>query len=235
MVRASLDLLGMYKYHPTLFSQFHIPEELDLQTLTDNLLMESAEMEVIYPDADFLEKAIGAWSLKMLHIWQEQYATTQYEYNPIWNKDGSILETETRDLATTEDVSDDNTRTDNLYELQTRNLAGTTSDSGSTTESVVGFNSNTYAPASKDDVTSGGSSTDTGTISVGNTGTQTDNRTVDRDTTDTGTITRERTEQGNIGVTSTQSLIKEQREVVQFNVYDVIIKDFITRFCLLIY
>ena len=234
-MRATLDLLGIYKYHPTLFDQFVIPEALDKETLTDNLMMESAEMEILYPDADFLEAAIGSWSKKMLHVWEELFATTQYEYNPIWNKDGTVEETITRNLATTENVADNNTRTDNLTELQTRNLAGTTSDSGSSTESVYGFNSSTAAPASSNTATSGGSTTDTGTVTVGNTGTQTDNRTVDRDTTDTGTITTSRTEQGNIGLTSTQDLIKAQREVVQLNLYDVIIKDFIARFCLAVY
>lgn len=239
MMRATLDLLGIYKYHPTLFNEFVIPEALDKETLTDNLLMESAEMEVLYPDANFLEAAIGSWSKKMINVWNELYDTTQYVYNPIWNKDGTIKETITRDLKGTEDVSDNNGRTDNLTELQTRNLSGTTSnsDSGSSTESVYGFNSSTAAPASKNEASSSGSgsSSDTGTIKVENTGTQTDNRTIDRDTTDTGTIKTERTEQGNIGLTSTQELIKNQREVVQFNLYDVIIKDFIARFCLAVY
>ena len=238
-MRATLDLLGIYKYHPTLFSKFVIPEELDPEVLIDNLLMESAEMEILYPEADFLELAIGAWSKKMLHIWEELYATTQYNYNPIWNKDGTFVEVETRNLKGTEDIMDNNTRTDNLKTKQTRDLAGTTSssDSGESTESVFGFNSSTAAPASKNNASSSGtgSSTDTGTITDENTGTQSDNRTVDRDTTDTGTIRHERTEQGNIGITSTQQLIKEQREVVELNLYDVIIKDFITRFCLAVY
>ena len=235
MMRATLDLLGIYKYHPTLFNELVIPEDLDKEILTDNLLMESAEMEIIYPDADFLQSAIGSWSKKMLGVWTELYDTTQYIYNPIWNKDGKISETITRDLAGTEDVSDDNSRTDNLTELQTRDLSGTTSDSGESVESVYGFNSDTDAPASKNNATSEGSSTDTGTVKVENTGTQTDNRTINRDTTDTGTITTERTEQGNIGLTSTQDLIKAQREVVQLNLYDTIIKDFIARFCLAVY
>lgn len=239
MMRATLDLLGIYKYHPTLFNEFVIPEALDKETLTDNLLMESAEMEIIYPDANFLESAIGAWSKKMIRVWNELYDTTQYDYNPIWNKDGTSIEVETRDLKGTEDLTDNNTRTDDLKTKQTRDLAGTTStsDSGESTESVFGFNSDNAAPASKNNASStgSGSSTDTGTITNENTGTQTDNRTVDRDTTDTGTIKHERTEQGNIGLTSTQQLITEQREVVKLNLYDTIIKDFIARFCLAVY
>ena len=227
MMRATMDLIALYNYDNSLLDNLVIPAELDKQILVDNLLMESAEMEVVYSSFAFMKAAIGSWSNKMLHVWEELYATTQYEYNPIWNKDGTIDETITRDLAATEDVSDDNTRTNDL--TQTNNLAST--NDVTTTDSVYGFNSSTDAPAGKQVIDQDGSNTGT----VTNTGTVSDARTIDRDTTDTGTITTSRTEQGNIGVTSTQQLIKEQREVVQLNLYDVIIQDFIDRFCLKIY
>lgn len=40
---------------------------------------------------------------------------------------------------------------------------------------------------------------------------------------------------GNIGVTSSQSLVNEQREVVLFNIYKTIADSFKKRFCLLVY
>lgn len=40
---------------------------------------------------------------------------------------------------------------------------------------------------------------------------------------------------GNIGVTTTQALIQEQRELVQFDLMEFIIKDFQGEFCLLVY
>ena len=40
---------------------------------------------------------------------------------------------------------------------------------------------------------------------------------------------------GNIGVTTTQKLIQEQRAIDLFNLYDIIIEDFKMRFCILIY
>lgn len=239
MMRATLDLLGIYNYHPSLFDEFEIPEQLDKTVLTDNLLMESAEMEVLYPDGDFLEKAIGAWSKKMLGIWDELYKTTQYEYNPIWNKDGTVEETITRNLATTEDVTTNVDREDKLQDKNTRNTEDkeTRNLSDTVTNSVYGFNSSAEAPADKS--VAGGTGTDTynhtGTDTIDHTGTQDIDTTVDRDTTDTGTITTSRTEQGNIGLTSTQDLITQQREVVKLNLYDVIIKDFISRFCLAVY
>ena len=227
MWRATMDLIALYNYDNTLLDDLVIPAELDKQILVDNLLMETAEQEVIYSSAPFMKAAIGSWSKKQLHVWEELYATTQYEYNPIWNKDGTYEETVTRDLATTEDVADDNTRTNDL--TQTNDLKNT--NDVTTTDSVWGYNGSSDSPAEKQVVDQDG--TNTGTVK--DTGTVTDARTIDRDTTDTGTITTERTEQGNIGVTSTQQLIQEQREVVKLNLYDVIIKDFIDRFCLKVY
>jgi hypothetical protein len=75
----------------------------------------------------------------------------------------------------------------------------------------------------------------TGTDTVDHTGRQDIDTVSDKKTTDTGTINHERTEQGNIGLTSTQQLIKEEREVDQFNIYDYIINDFRQRFCLALY
>lgn len=40
---------------------------------------------------------------------------------------------------------------------------------------------------------------------------------------------------GNIGVTTTQQMIDEQRRIVKFNIMDYIIDSFIRRFCLTIY
>ena len=294
-MRATMDLLTLYQKDNTLLDLLELPEDLERETVTDNLLMETAELELLYPNPVFLKMAIGSWSKKQLPIWDELLATTQYEYNPIWNKDGTTHELITRNLAATEDVSDDNTRTDNLTDLQTRNATDTRTDNltdlrtdnltdlttnnltdeqtrdlagtndSTTTRNVYGFNSSTGEPAEQTiqdiDTTDTGTITDehtgtqtdthtgtqtdahtgtqtdahTGTITDSHTGTQTDNRIIDRDTTDTGTIDTFRTEQGNIGTTSTQSLIMEQRDVVKFNIIDIIIEDFKNRFCIRLY
>lgn len=238
-MRATLDLLGMYNYDPTVLDLLVIPEEVDRPTLIDNLLMETAETEVLYTNVGFLKMAIGSWSKKNLPVWEELYKTTQYEYNPIWNKDGTVEETITRDLATTEDVTTNVDREDKLTDKNTRNFEDkeTRDLDDEALSSVYGFNSSTEAPSDKVHTDYNGTDTfnHTGTDTVDHTGTQDVDTTVDRDTTDTGTITTTRTEQGNIGLTSTQELIRQQREIVQINIIDIIIDDFKRRFCLGVY
>lgn len=222
-MRATMDLIAAYNYDNTILDLLVLPEELDRATLIDNLLMETAEREIIYSNLGFLKQAIGSWSHKNLSIWEELYKTQHYEYNPIWNKDGTITELETRDLAGSDHTTDNTDRIDNLQDKETRNL------NDETLESVYGFNSSSDAPANK--VKAGYTGTDTND----HTGRQDIDRTFDKATTDTGTIKHERTEQGNIGLTSTQDLIRQQQELVKFNLMDYIIEDFSKKFCLGVY
>ena len=229
MLRSRLDLLGIYNYDNTVLDLLELPEDedgndlIDRDTLKDNLLMDTAEMEILYPDSSFLKLAIGAWSKKQVPIWTELYNSTQFDYNPIWNVDGTVVEE--RDLAGTDYRTDDHT-TERTHD---DTLERTHDDTVTTDNGTYGYNSSTLAPESKIENAHDGTITDTHTGTI----TDTDTGTINHDTTDTGSITT--TRQGNIGVTSTQSLIKEQREVVQFNIMDYIINDFKNRFCLLVY
>lgn len=221
MAKSTLSLLGIYNYDDSVLDDLALPPELEAsrETIVNNLLIESAELEILFPEPNTLKSAIKFWSRKCLPVWQELYDTTQYEYNPIWNKDGTYTELETRNLA----GSSSNT--------ETRNLAGGSQDSGTgsgTTEyDVFGYNTETAAHESK--------TTDSNTYTRSSSSTQTGTIADQGNTSDTGTIARERTEKGNIGITSTQELIEKQRAVVEFNIMDRIIKDFIARFCILVY
>ena len=238
-MRATVDLIAMYNYDNTLLDLMQIPEDIDKATLIDNLLMESAEQEILYSNLGFLKQAIGSWSAKQLPIWQHLLETTKYEYNPIWNKDGTVTETETRDLKGSEKVKDETDRVDNLTDKNTRDFEDkeTRDLKNDSLNSVYGFNSSDAAPANKDESKDTGSDTieHSGTDTMDHTGRQDIDRNLQRDTTDTGTVKHERIEQGNIGLTSTQDLISQERQIALFNVMDVIIKDFIKRFCLAVY
>lgn len=50
-----------------------------------------------------------------------------------------------------------------------------------------------------------------------------------------GSRTYDATVSGNVGVKTTQSMILEQRDIVQFNIVDYIINDFTKRFCVGVY
>ena len=180
--------------------------QLDRDVLINNILLETGELNVIYPDPVFFKFAVEQWSKKELHVWQALYDTLFYNYNPLWNKDGTIKET-ARDLtskettgsrSTTEETTDTIRETDthNLQDQRTANLrtviADTTQNTGTQTFDTDG----TAQEARDGDVHTvvSGTTANTGTVTdAGTTGTENkvsaynDNAYQNRDKTDTTT------------------------------------------------
>ena len=223
----------------------------DKETLIQYICMENAELSLVFPDPDVMKKMIKIWSTINNPVWCALYNTLLYKYNPIWNKDADVLETraftgtnnETRNLANSENETRNLAGSDN----ETRNLANSEQYSGSGSETktnlVTGYDKKEFANNTQDNITNSGSGsssgTDTGTVNRAKSDTGTINRsgtdtgTDNRSTSDNGTITRRET--GNIGVQTTQSMIEEQRKLVQFNLYQTIADAFKEYFCVMIY
>ena len=163
----TLSLLGLYQYNEQLFDGLRLPSGVNKETLVDNLLAETAEFEVLYPDAEFMANMIAVWSEKELPVWEKLNETLHYDYDPISNYDRHEESTNT----------------------------------GESLGKVAGYNAT-------DLVNSSGASTD---------------------------VKRKARMWGNIGVTTTQQMIEEERRVSEFNIADYIIDSFKRRFCLLIY
>lgn len=251
MARPTLSVWGLYNFDNGLFDNLTVPTGVDKNTVVDNILLECAELETIYPALPFLKIAIGKWSDKELPVWTKLYETTQFDYNPIYNKDATYSDTdlETRNLAgyshssasssNTETHNLTNTKTNALTDQLTNDLAGSKTD----TNSVSAYDANTWQNREKLE----SSTTDTGTATTTHTGTETikDTGTLSNsgsglgtvNSTDTGTVKHEitRREYGNIGVTTTQAMIREERDIDKFNIVDYIVESFKQRFCILVY
>ena len=126
-MRATLSLLGLYNYDNTVLDGLTLPDNFesgDLETLKMNLLIETAEFEILYPDPSFLKLAITQWCSKRKSTWKWLKETQQYDYVPIWNADYNRYNT--RDLTQTEDETTDFTRnlTDTKSGDDTSKLSG---------------------------------------------------------------------------------------------------------------
>lgn len=100
---ATLSLLGIYNYDHSIFDGMILPGEIDRDLFIDNLLMETAELEILYPNSEFLKQAITSWSRMRLHTW-ERVAIVLYEnYDPFINikRDETRTISEQRDLTGT--------------------------------------------------------------------------------------------------------------------------------------
>ena len=250
---ANLSPMGLLNWDSTIFDLMQIPSQLDRETLINNILAETMELEVLYPNPTVFKNLLGVWSAKQLDVWNRLYATTQYEYNPIENYNryeegsdsgsGSVTHSGTDTTTETNTHGGSDTFTDNIEH------DGQDTDTG-TQESghwIAGFDSR---PAGDDDGLVK-QSRDEGTLEnthdYGHTIEETGSTTYGKTETKNGSLVHgervvnsnegehEMHAHGNIGVTTTQKLIREQREVDKFNLYDIITDEFKMRFCILVY
>lgn len=249
-MRATLSLMGMYEYDNTILDFFHYPdkwETADKDVFVNKLLLDTSELEVLYPDADIFKTAIKYWSAAEVQNWNKLYDTTVLKYNPIWNKNGTVTETEKHIKNNNyTDVTDgtiaDHSSTNGSQNTETSGNENTnTTNNTNEKDYVFGFNSESAAQSGQtvtDDTgrtntdrsenTQSNSSANTDATTTNNTNFKHDEKeNIDREYT--------RTEQGNIGITTTQQMINEEREVDKFNLMDYIIDRFKQRFCLLVY
>lgn len=96
-----LSIIGLYNYDESLFDDMTIPDTIDRDTLVNNILMECAELELLYPSWDMMKFAIDTWSAKRLHAWNRLSIVLYEDYDPFINikRDEERTITQTRDLA----------------------------------------------------------------------------------------------------------------------------------------
>ena len=184
MLRSNISVLGLYNFNNDLFSNLYVPTQINKQELVENIVLECAEMEVIYPDYDFLKKAIEIWSLSRIQTWQRMADVLTAQYDPFIN----IKRDEVRTIT------------------ETRDLKGT----GEQVNRVNAFDS----------------------------GTATESGSANSNSTDTGTVTTVENfhVEGDSAITDAQDVMKKEVEVrLMYDIFDIIIKDFKRRFCLLVY
>lgn len=212
MRTATISFLGLYTANGALFDGLTIPEGVDKQTLVHNLLLETADLEVIYPDSGFMAEALRMYSTKQLVNWQKYYATSQLKYDPIYNFDRYESYT---DNETTSGLED-----------QTDTVAGSVSGStdSNVTSKVAGFNA---AELVESGANITGATTSSENSSSG---------TSSREHSSTRKFEHEARLYGNIGVTTSQQMLQSEIDIIpNINIYDLIIQDIKNRFCLLVY
>lgn len=200
MAQATLSIAGLYSFNDHLFDDMYIPDILDRDTVVASIIMETEGLEALYVDVPFMMNAIKYWSITMKHKWDKLVASMNFEYNPIWNKDGVRMHTEEENKSSERD------------ETVADSTASTSNNFG------AGFNTTTGLTNRERDTVQNSGQVKT-----------------DDDLKESTKRESKDVEQGNIGVTSTQQLIKEEREVADINIYSIIAKDFKHKFCIQVY
>ena len=213
---STLSLLGLYRWKPDLLDTLQLPTGLDRQAVISELLLQCAEVEILYPDPDFLSTAVANWSTVMLPIWTRLYETTKLKYDPIANYDRY------------EEWEDNNTGSmaGSSQGSSGHNSSSNNVDTTTTQQGRTGFNASAgMQPAAQQ--TSTNNSTATGSDNIN------DSNETQTDSSSTGKHKGHMW--GNIGVTTSQQMIESERSVASYNVVQQISHDFQDRFCIMIY
>ena len=160
MSSAKLTLIGCNAFFQNigddLFKNLTLPTGLVKKTLTDNILLQGGEFEVLYSDPWALQNFISVWADREQATFQRWVDALAIEYAPLENYDRHEDWTDTLD-------SDGTSRTTGTND---------TSTSGTVTTDVSAYDSSSYQP--KDKVTSSetidNDTTENNTSTLDNTG-----------------------------------------------------------------
>lgn len=185
-----------------LWKDIVLDSRLDKEVLITSILRELSDSTPIVGTVGGFKTQSDAFFKR----WKQQISklidTMELEYNPIWNVDGDTWETRDIDRERQESVGDDFTRNQ------------TDTDDGTREHQVSADNSSAYQPESYDKTHDGSSTNETTGRDINTNETE---GTADR-------FHQKRT--GNIGVTTTQKMINEERELQEFNIYNWIVNKY---------
>ena len=203
MSSAKMTILGLYQYgaydQKDLFQNMKIPSGIDRQDLIDNILEQGAAFEILYPDFEYLQFSIGAWSKRWYRTMEKWLEALNVQYDPLNNYDRH------------EEWTDN----DNVSG-KTETSAGVNT-TGQDELSVTAYDSDQYHEKEKTDTS--GTSESTGSSETN----------TDAESKHSGHLW------GNIGVTTSQEMLREELDVQKFNLIQQITDLFITEFCIMVY
>lgn len=86
MVKLSILALNDYT-DGEIWKEFQVPDGMDRQDVIDSIMMECAELSLIYTQPEILQKMIGLWCRRNLENWRRIYQALNEDYNPLHNFD----------------------------------------------------------------------------------------------------------------------------------------------------
>ena len=107
MASAMISILALYQYDDTIFSELELPEDADEQTIIDKILLDNAELSLVYTEPETVKMLIGNWSKIQSPNWARIMEALEAEYSPIENYDRyeDFTDTSTPTTGTTRKVA----------------------------------------------------------------------------------------------------------------------------------
>lgn len=213
---AKMTLTGLYQYMSQLhdvdiFAGLTLPEGIDKDICIDTIMFECGEFETLYADGNVMASAIKRWSDKWYRTFYKWITALNIDYSPLENYDRTETGTEHRANSGgfTNESESNFTNENTLTDRQERQIE--------TDNSTSAFNSNTMQAKDRtvqNDKIVDGNSVTNGEGNSASTDTNTH--------TDTDDITKNLHIHGNVGVTTSQEMLKSELDIARFNIYNQI-------------
>ena len=210
-MQSKITLIGMYNFDNTLFDELTFPAGINRDLAINRILEKSEEFELVYADFDYLKDRIGIWGKLWERTFSKWYEALNIKYDPLYNYDR---------FEEYEDTKDNNFTNSSSSSSSTE----TGSESGSsTTNQVSAYDDADFTNKEYEESEAETSQTGYGRASSSSNG-------------NSGEIVKHKAHlYGNIGVTTSVQMLREQLDVVEWNLYEHISDIFIDEFCILVY
>lgn len=204
---SKITLIGFNNYYEHLWDELALPSGINKDLLINNILLRGGEFEVLYSDPEFMMHAIGVWSNKWQRTFEKWLRALSEEYNPLHNYDRHEIYTDNRNINRSETASGSD--------------SSVSSGSGNTENSVSAYDVSTYQPHDDASTSSTGSNSSNSVTSAnGNT---------------SDVLKHDAHLYGNIGVTTSQQMLKDELDIDTWNIYEHITDLFLNEFAIYIY
>ena len=231
---SKLTLIGLYNYDKSVLDGLSF-EDVDSDTLKNILLMECGEFELLYPDLDFMKSVMMLFSQKWKWTVKKWTDALKIQYAPLENYDRfeSYGGKETVTNSGNETVVNSG-KTVSKHDEE-NNFSRTGRDSNNVENTTSAYNSSTYQPDNKTDnvTTYGLNENDKNSVTDTVTPNLTETRTPDL--TEVRTPELENHIHGNIGVTTSQQMLKSELDLALWNLYENIVNLFKAEYCIMTY
>lgn len=199
MAMTKVTLWGWYQYKPDLFNDAPFPANASKDILIDLLMERCGMLYTRHQQPDYLKQNITNWFTRKQKSFSRMFTALEEEYNPLHNYDRHEEYTDTPNITYTKTGGHKN-------DIENQNTI-------SHENKVSAFNSSAYEPNTNTSGTDKGNSTETFTYQS-------------EQEAENGTRTHEGHFYGNIGVTTNQQMLQAELEIRQYDLYEVIVKNF---------
>lgn len=250
MIHKYLTLNSMYVYEPNLFESIVIPSGADKGTLISTILDYCGENESRYNDPKKLKAMVNTFFKMYKYKYERLWLSTQQEYEMLENYDrkeisvekytGTSGRTSTEsNTGTNETETDVSTSSDSSREVSEKVTQSSDKETNEeTTNKVSAYNVSTFSDKDQNvtninengnvqsDTSNNEKVQDSSNVFNTTRGSSTDNKNTRDDETRYSTKGFETRTHGNIGITSSQYMLRQEREIADFSWYYTVAMDF---------